>query len=65
MLGVIKMNFYDFLEANAKADGIERLVVGAIITNEKGEIFLAKRKADDFMGGIYEIPGGNAKKDSR
>lgn len=56
------MRFYDFLEANAKADGIERLVVGAIITNEKGEIFLAKRKADDFMGGIYEIPGGNAKK---
>ena len=56
------MKFYDFLEANAKADGIERLVVGAIITNEKGEIFLAKRKADDFMGGIYEIPGGNAKK---
>lgn len=56
------MKFYDFLEANAKADGIERLVIGAIITNEKGEIFLAKRKADDFMGGIYEIPGGNAKK---
>lgn len=56
------MKFYDFLEENAKADGIERLVVGAIITNEKGEIFLAKRKADDFMGGIYEIPGGNAKK---
>ena len=33
------MNFYDFLEANAKVDGIERLVVGAIITNEKGEDF--------------------------
>ena len=43
------MKFYDFLKANAKADGIERLVVGAIITNEKGEIFLAKRKADDLI----------------
>lgn len=38
-LGVIKMKFYDFLEANAKADGIERLVVGAIITNEKEKYF--------------------------
>lgn len=56
------MNFYDFLEENAKADGIERLVVGAIICNEKGDIFLAKRKTDDFMGGIYEIPGGNKEK---
>lgn len=56
------MNFYDFLEKNAKAEGIERMVVGAIITNEKGEIFLARRKKDDFMGGFYEIPGGNAEK---
>lgn len=56
------MNFYDFLEENARADGIEKFVVGAIITNERGEIFLAKRKADDFMGGLYEIPGGNANK---
>ena len=56
------MNFYDFLEENARADGIEKFVVGAIITNERGEIFLAKRKSDDFMGGLYEIPGGNANK---
>lgn len=56
------MNFYDFLEENARADGIEKFVVGAIITNERGEIFLAKRKADDFMGGLYEIPGGSANK---
>ena len=27
MLGVIKMKFYDFLEANAKADGIELLLL--------------------------------------
>ena len=56
------MNFYDFLQHKAIEDGIERFVIGAIITNEKGQIFLAKRKKDDFMGGFYEIPGGNAKK---
>lgn len=56
------MKFYEFLQNKAIEDGIERFVVGAVITNEKGEIFLAKRKKDDFMGGIYEIPGGNAKK---
>lgn len=56
------MKFYEFLEKKAIEDGIERFVVGAIITNENGDIFLAKRKKDDFMGGIYEIPGGNARK---
>lgn len=56
------MKFYDFLQKKATDDGIEKIVVGAVITNEKGDIFLAKRKMDDFMGGLYEIPGGNAEK---
>ncbi len=56
------MEFYQFLQKEAIEQGIEKFVVGAIITNEKGQIFLAKRKQDDFMGGIYEIPGGKANK---
>lgn len=56
------MNFYEYLEEIAKAAGVEKIVIGAIITNEKGEVFLAKRKENIFMGGFYEIPGGNAKK---
>ena len=56
------MNFYDYLEKSAKEDGIERIVVGAIITNENGDVFLAKRREDDFMGGFFEIPGGNAER---
>ena len=52
------MSFYDNLKDNAKEDQIERLVVGAIITNKNAEILLIKRKADDFLGGIFEIPGG-------
>ena len=53
------MDFYSFLENTAKADGIEKIVIGAVIANKNGEILLVKRKSNDFMGGIYEIPGGN------
>ena len=54
------MNFYEYLENKAKDDGVEKIVVGAMITNDNEEILLMKRKEDDFMGGIFEIPGGNA-----
>lgn len=54
------MNFYEYLENKAKDDGVEKIVVGAVITNDNDEILLMKRKEDDFMGGIFEIPGGNA-----
>lgn len=54
------MNFYEYLENRAKDDGIKKIVVGAVITNDNDEILLMKRKEDDFMGGIFEIPGGNA-----
>lgn len=57
------MNFGKVLEKNAKDDKIENIVVGAIITNENGEVFLVKRKKNNFMGEFYELPGGNAKKD--
>ena len=54
------MNFYEYLENSAKDNGVDKLVIGAVITNENGEVLLMKRKQDDFMGGIFEIPGGNA-----
>ena len=56
------MNFNQFLEKNAKDDKIENIVVGAIITNENGEILLVKRKKNNFMGEFYELPGGKTKK---
>lgn len=56
------MDFYKYLENKARNEKISKIVVGAVITNEKGEILLMKRKNDDFMGGIFEIPGGNAEK---
>ena len=54
------MNFYEYLENSAKDNGVDKLVIGAVITNENGEVLLMKRKQDDFMGGIFEIPWRNA-----
>ena len=41
----------------ARRDGIENYVVGALITRNCN-ILLVERPKDDFMGGVYEIPGG-------
>ena len=41
----------------ADTDGIDRLVVGAAILR-KGKVLLLRRRADDFMPGIYELPSG-------
>ena len=57
------MDFYEFLKKKAEEDGIEKFIAGAIITNEKNEVLIVRRKKDDFMGGIYEIPSGNLEKD--
>lgn len=41
----------------ACADGIAQLVVGAVIVDD-GRVLLLRRPAEDFMGGIYELPSG-------
>lgn len=53
------MKFYDLLIEKGKEEGIIKNVVGAIVLNEKKEILIMSRKADDFMGGIDELPSGN------
>ena len=45
-----------FLE-EAKSEGIVRCVVGAVIA-KASTVLLLRRKTDDFMGGIYELPSG-------
>ena len=45
-----------FLE-EAKSEGIVRYVVGAVIA-KASTVLLLRRKIDDFMGGIYELPSG-------
>ncbi|MGH8933231.1 MAG: aminotransferase class I/II-fold pyridoxal phosphate-dependent enzyme [Egibacteraceae bacterium] len=47
----------DELLALATAEGIDRLVVGAVIA-DSGKVLLLRRPVEDFMGGIYELPSG-------
>lgn len=53
------MDNYGYLLEKGKKEGIEKNVVGAIIVNEQGKILVMSRRADDFMGGIDELPSGN------
>jgi 8-oxo-dGTP diphosphatase len=46
------------LIAQARADGVERLVIGAVVNNGSGSLLMVRRVADDFLGGLFEFPGG-------
>ncbi|MBF6332495.1 NUDIX domain-containing protein [Nocardia transvalensis] len=45
------------LTADAARDGVQQLVVGAVV-QFNGKVLLLRRSADDFMGGIWELPSG-------
>ncbi|MEU3600525.1 NUDIX domain-containing protein [Streptomyces sp. NPDC006798] len=47
----------DLLHA-ADVDGITKHVVGAVIPNAEGEVLLLHRTADDYLGGLWELPSG-------
>ncbi len=53
------MNFFEILNEKIQKDEVVKKIAGAIVFNEQGEILLLKRKENDFMGGIYELPSGN------
>ncbi|MFE4538707.1 NUDIX hydrolase [Streptomyces scopuliridis] len=42
----------------ADADGITKHVVGAVIPNTEGKVLLLHRAADDYLGGLWELPSG-------
>ena len=57
------MEFFQVLNQKANKDEIVKRIAGAIIYNEEGNILLLKRREDDFMGGILELPSGNIEGD--
>ncbi|MDH6128848.1 NUDIX domain-containing protein [Kitasatospora sp. GP82] len=51
-------DFVPGLLAEAEQAGIGQFVVGALITDESGRVLLLRRKPEDFLGGLWELPGG-------
>ncbi|WP_027660902.1 NUDIX hydrolase [Salinispora fenicalii] len=54
---MVDFTVLDDLCTTAKADGVQQLVVGAVVA-EDDAVLLLQRPADDFMGGIFELPSG-------
>ncbi|MFB6878345.1 NUDIX hydrolase [Streptomyces sp. NPDC056323] len=42
----------------AERDGIDKTVVGAVIADGDGKVLLLHRTADDYLGGLWELPSG-------
>lgn len=59
------MDFFDNIEKKARVDGIEKIVAGGIVINKEEKILFLKRREDDFMGGILELPSGNVEKNEK
>lgn len=51
---------YENLTEEAKKQGTNRCVAGAVITRDS-TVLLLKRPKGDFMNGIYELPSGEVK----
>ncbi|MGL5825214.1 MAG: NUDIX domain-containing protein [Nocardioides sp.] len=51
------INLVAQLADEAERDGVQQLVVGAVVQND-GKVLLLQRPEDDFMGGIFELPSG-------
>ena len=53
----IDPNIIQQLLTDSQRDGVQKLVVGAVI-HENNKFLLLERVASDFMGGFVEIPSG-------
>jgi len=50
----------ELILGQAKKEGIKRFVAGGIIA-KKNKVLLLRRRAGEFMTGIYELPSGRVK----
>ncbi|GAA3655770.1 NUDIX hydrolase [Streptomyces chitinivorans] len=48
----------DDLLRTAAAEGVAKHVVGAVFTDADGRVLLLHRPADDYLGGLWELPSG-------
>ncbi|WP_406637622.1 NUDIX hydrolase [Amycolatopsis sp. WGS_07] len=59
---MIDASVLERLSHQAAEDDIQQLVVGAVV-EASDTVLLLKRRAGDFMGGIYELPSGKVERD--
>lgn len=55
---------YQYLIHQAQTERITRYTTGAVISVDN-LVLLLRRKADDFLGGLYEIPGGGVEQNEQ
>lgn len=48
----------DELARTATDDGVAKQVVGAVIADSAGRVLLLHRTAEDYLGGLWELPSG-------
>ncbi|MFE2291317.1 NUDIX hydrolase [Streptomyces sp. NPDC059452] len=65
MTSLLPVLLAETLLADARRDAIGKYVVGALVTDEKGRVLLLKRRADDFLGGLWELPSGGVEPGER
>ncbi len=54
---MVETTLLERLTLEADRDEVQQLVVGAVVQHG-GTVLLLQRLADDFMGGIWELPSG-------
>jgi 8-oxo-dGTP diphosphatase len=54
---LIDSTFLTQLVSKATAAGIQQFVVGAVVQSQD-DVLLLRRPANDFMGGLWELPSG-------
>ncbi|MEV4233912.1 NUDIX domain-containing protein [Nocardia sp. NPDC050408] len=54
---MIETTLLEKLTREADRDEVQQLAVGAVVQHS-GKVLLLQRPADDFMGGIWELPSG-------
>lgn len=54
---MLDRSIFSRLPDEARRENVYRHVVGAVIANQES-VLLLQRNADDFMGGIFEVPSG-------
>lgn len=57
-----QISLLEQLSTEARRDGVQQSVVGAVVQHD-GQVLLLQRPKDDFMGGIFELPSGKVEGD--